>query len=456
MFGVKVLIEKLNTAINSGSLTETQLIQAFGAIETLEKQGVSSVLSVAYLPNVVENKGRFFWLQTEQRYVVSNGTTWSNDNIFGVSFLNLYAWGSNGSGRLGDNTTVNKSSPAAPLASFTFPGQSGALFNDWVFAQGGNNHSLGIRANGTMWGWGANGYGKLGDNTTVSKSSPVSVVGGFTDWVSCSTGTAHSLGLRANGTLYAWGTNNRGQLGSGTIADRRSSPTLVSGGFTDWVMTSAGVYHSLGLLANGTLWGWGRNVAGSNGDGTATQTSSPVSVVGGFTDWIMASAGNYHSLGLRANGVLYGWGDNANGQIGDGTAVAKSSPVSVIGGFTDWVFVSGGWAQTLAIRANGTMWGWGTNYNGRLGINSGVGNISSPASVVGGFTDWVSVSTGRFHTVGLRANGTLWAWGGNAYGEMGTGNTTSRSSPVSVVGGFTDWKFVNIASDARHTVGIRG
>jgi len=302
MFGVKVLIEKLNTAINSGSLTETQLIQAFGAIETLERQGVSSVLSSVYLPNVVENKGRFFWLETEQRYVVSNGTTWSNDNIFGVSFLNLYVWGSNGSGRLGDNTTVNKSSPVAPLASFTFPGQSSALFNDWVFAQGGNNHSLGIRANGTMWGWGANGYGKLGDNTTVSKSSPVSVVGGF----------------------------------------------------------------------------------------------------------------------------------------------------------TDWVFVSGGWAQTLAIRANGTMWGWGTNYNGRLGINSGVGNISSPASVVGGFTDWVSVSTGRFHTVGLRANGTLWAWGGNAYGEMGTGDTTSRSSPVSVVGGFTDWKFVNIASDARHTVGIRG
>lgn len=439
MFGVKVLIEKLNTAINSGSLTETQLIQAFGAIETLEKQGVSSVLSVAYLPNVVENKGRFFWLQTEQRYVVSNGTTWSNDNIFGVSFLNLYAWGSNASGKLGDNTTATKTSPVAPSASFTFPGQAGALFNDWVSVSAGIEHTLALRSNGTIWAWGLNTYGRLGDNTVTARSSPVSVVTNFRDWISVSGGLVHSLGLRANGTLYAWGRNLSGELGDGTTTSRRT-PVVVVGGFTDWVSISAS-YHNLGVRANGTLYAWGYNTQGQLGDNSTSKRSSPVPVIGGFTDWISASAGRYHSLGLRANGTLWAWGLGSNGRLGDNTTSNRSSPVSVVGGFTDWVSESA-LRASAGIRANGTLYTWGANSNGELGHGT-TSSRSSPVLVVGGYTDWASVSVGFNHMLGIRANGVLLAWGSNGSAELGDTTFIAKSSPISVAGGIADWVFAS-------------
>jgi alpha-tubulin suppressor-like RCC1 family protein len=347
--------------------------------------------------------------------------------------LTAWAWGRAIYGAIGDNTSVDKSSPVSVVGGFA----------DWAQVSAGQssgNHTLGLRANGTLWSWGLNTNGQLGDGTVTNKSSPVLVVGGFSDWTQVSSGLDHSLGIRANGIAWAWGKGSLGRLGTGDTTNR-SSPVSVAGGFTDWNQISAGAYHSVGLRKNGTAWAWGSNLYGQLGNYTySTQSrSSPVSVLGGFTDWIQLTAGGNHNLGLRANGTAWAWGGNGYGPVGDGTVNNKSSPVSVVGAITNWIQLSAGAAHSIGLRSNGTAWTWGQNTAGQLGTGNTT-NRSSPVSVVGGFTNWVQLSAGT-GSFGIRGNGTAWAWGSNYGGGLGDGSiyTASKSSPVSVVGGFTDW-----------------
>jgi hypothetical protein len=163
--------------------------------------------------------------------------------------------------------------------------------------------------------------------------------------------------------LYSWGANNYGQLGNNDRYNERSSPVSVVGGLTNWCQISAGAYHSLGVRTNGTAWAWGRASYGRLGDGTTVSKSSPVSVVGGFTDWCQVVAGSGSSLGVRQNGTAWGWGDPYSGILGNNTSCyldgRKSSPVSVVGGFTDWCQISIGSYGATAVRTNGTAWVWG-------------------------------------------------------------------------------------------------
>jgi hypothetical protein len=380
------------------------------------------------------------WFNTSNNSLeVFDGLKW----IIKKFSSNAFGWGLNSDGRLGDNTATVKSSPVSVVGGFT----------DWVQIRGGRFHTAAIRANGTAWAWGFNANGQLGDNSTTSRRSPVSVVGGYTDWVQIGAGGYHNAAIRANGTAWAWGSNGDGQLGDNTTTSRRS-PVSVVGGYTDWVQIGAARLHTVAIRSNGTAWAWGRNESGRLGDNSTTNRSSPVSVVGGFTDWVQIGAGGYHTFALRANGTAWAWGNNSRGQLGDNSTTNTSSPVSVVGGFTDWVQIDGGGREfTVALRANGTAWAWGRNSYGQLGDNSTT-SMLSPVSVVGGFTDWVQIDAGAFHTVALRANGTAWAWGSNFNGRLGDNDASSnRSSPVSVVGGFTDW--VQISGGDDHTTAIR-
>jgi alpha-tubulin suppressor-like RCC1 family protein len=446
MLAVNEIITKINTLLSSGSLTQLQVTQLSAAVKSIEERGVSTVATATDLPNPVTNVGRFFYIVDEAKYIFSNGTVWDISGTIAPAPVNAYAWGNNSAGKLGDNTTVAKSSPVSVVGGFA----------DWTQLSAGGDHSLGLRANGTAWGWGAGSFGRLGDNSTTNKSSPVSVVGGFTDWVQVSGGNAHSVGIRANGTAWSWGVGSGGEIGDNTNG-AKSSPALVAGGFTDWTQVSAGQGGSIGLRANGTIWAWGTGYRGVLGNNSTLTVSSPVSVLGGFTDWIQVDAGGQHRLGIRADGTAWAWSVNANGQLGDNTIVDKSSPISVVGGYADWVQLSGGWSHSLGVRANGTAWAWGNNQLGRLGDGT-VANKSSPVSVVGGFTDWVQVSAGTYHSLGVRANGTAWAWGNAAFGRVGDNTTINRSSPVSVVGGFTNWVQVAASNPAGsgHSLGIRG
>ena len=385
--------------------------------------------------------GTVIFVENEEKLYYYSGT-----NIVPVLGLNsvAYSWGNNNNyGNLGDNTSVAKSSPVSVVGGFT----------DWIQVSAGNAHALGLRANGTAWAWGYGNSGRLGDNTAVNKSSPVSVVGGYTDWIQVSAGSQHSVGLRSNGTAWAWG-NNNGKLGDNSIVSRLS-PVSVVGGFTDWVQVEAGNAHNLAIRANGTAWAWGNNNYGKLGNNTAVSKSSPVSIVGGFSDWVQVSAGYGHSLGIRANGTAWAWGVNSFGSagiLGDNTTVAKSSPVSVVGGYTDWIQVSAGMYHSLGLRSNGTAWAWGSNNPGNLGDNTAVAK-SSPVSVVGGFTDWVQVSAGYRFSIGLRSNGTAWAWGNG--GSLGNNTIVDKSSPVSIVGGFTDWVQISTGPFASAGAAIR-
>jgi len=400
-----------------------------------------SSLPYLYYGSSLLPDGMVYFVQSLGIIVISSNNTWltlSGTVVRTDTDYNrtVWSWGCNDFGQFGDNSVVSKSSPVSVVGGFT----------DWCQVSVGCDHSLGLRTNGTIWAWGNNGNGRLGDNTTVSKSSPVSVVGGFTDWCQISAGQRHSLGLRTNGTLWAWGYNYQGALGTNNTTSR-SSPVSVVGGFTDWCQVAANATTnsacnvSMAVRQNGTAWAWGWNSCGQLGDNSTVSRSSPVSVVGGFTDWCQVSAGAQHSMGLRQTGQLYAWGYGSGGRLGDNSITNKSSPVAVVGGFTDWCQFNAVGLNSFAIRTNGTLWAWGEAGAGALGNNCATLAESklSPVSVLGGFTDWCQVSGGYRFALAVRQNGSAWAWGWNCFGALGTNNTTSRSSPVSIVGIASNW-----------------
>jgi alpha-tubulin suppressor-like RCC1 family protein len=428
----------LQSAINNATTTIDYLFLS-KAIESLNVGQLRTVDTFTNLPNASTNTGLLVFVTTEETLYWSTGNDWLSIISTGENIT--YSWGSNALGQLGDNTSTNRSSPVSVVGEF----------NDWSQVSTGNQHSLGIRTNSTAWAWGNNSSGQLGDGTTTTRSSPVSVVGGFTDWFQVSAGCTHSLAITTNGTAWAWGQNSYGQLGDNSTTNKSSPVSVVNilSGFSDWCQVSAGGSHSLGVRTNGTMWTWGNNSSGQLGDGTTTTRSSPVSVVGGFTDWFQVSAGCTHSLAITTNGTAWAWGQNSYGQLGDGTTTSRSSPVNILGGFTH---ISAGFDHSLGVRTDGTAWAWGNNSNGQLGDNTAISK-SIPVSVVGGFTDWCQVSAGDSHSLGVRTDGTAWAWGNNSYGRLGDGTATSRSSPVSVVGGFTNW--CQVSAGGNHSFGIR-
>jgi alpha-tubulin suppressor-like RCC1 family protein len=433
MLNSQNLINKICSKIACGGLTSLQTCQTTGALSILSNP-VVSVESFINLPDPVVYSGRMIYVNDENKYYYALESIWVSD--FKSNPVDIaspgFAWGNNSIGQLGTGNTVSRSSPVSVVGGFT----------DWCQFSAGRQHSLGVRTNGTAWAWGCNNFGILGDNTQVSRSSPVSVAGGFTDWCQVSAGCLHSLGVRTNGTAWAWGYNGGGRLGDNTVTIK-ISPVSVVGGFTDWCQVSAGCQHSLGVRSNCTAWAWGCNLSGRLGDNSAVNKSSPVSVAGGFTDWCQVSTSHQHSLGMRTNGTAWAWGFNNVGMLGDNSTTSRSSPVSVVGGFTDWCQISAGYSHSLGVRTNGTAWAWGCNAFGNLGDNCTT-NRSSPVSVVGGFTDWCQISAGAYSSIGVRTNGTAWAWGSNNTGRLGDNSTTNRSSPVSVVGGFTSWCQVSI------------
>jgi alpha-tubulin suppressor-like RCC1 family protein len=362
-------------------------------------------------------------------------------NDFAVGFA--YGWGLNTCGRLGDGTITSRRSPVNVV---------GDQFR-WCQISAADCHSVAVTNLGVAWAWGMNTCGRLGDGTVANKSSPVTVVGGITNWCQISGGLGHTLAVTTTGCAWAWGLNATCELGDSTTVNK-SSPVSVVGGFCDWCQVSAGC-HSLGVrsgvVSGSNLWAWGFNNSGQLGNNTTTNSSSPVSVLGGFSDWCQASAGNVHTLAVRSGGSAWAWGSNG-GRLGNNTTTNQSSPISVVGGFSDWCQVSAG-VHSLGVKSDGTAWAWGTNTNAQLGDNTTTGR-SSPVSVVGGFTDWCQISAARVHSLAVRQSGSAWAWGFNGQGRLGDNTITNRSSPVSVVGGFSDWCNLSANGDG-HSLGIR-
>ena len=436
MISTELLIEKANALIAAGNLTELQILQ-LSAIQDFANNSKYVVATIADLPNAVANEGRLVYVVAEEDFYFSRGVDWTTtfNTTAGFFKQSAYAWGNNNQGQLGDNTAVNKSSPVTVVGGIT----------NWSQVSAGNRHSLGV-ANGIAYAWGNGSNGLLGTGGTESASSPVTVAGGITNWSQVSAGGYHSLGI-AGGVAYAWGANimfgtPTGSVGDGTVIDK-SSPVAVIGGITDWSQVSAGFTgQSLGI-ANGIAYAWGNNPIGQLGVNDILKYSSPVTVVGGITDWSQVSAGNSHSLGI-ANGIAYAWGNGSNGLLGTGGTESASSPVTVAGGITNWSQVSAGLSHSLGI-AGGVAYAWGANTSGQLGDGSTSTRLS-PVTVVGGITNWSQVSAGLSHSLGVTLSGIGYGWGSNSNGRLGDNTLINRSSPVTVVGGITNWSQVSAGS----------
>ena len=208
-----------------------------------------------------------------------------------------------------------------------------------------------IKTDGTLWMWGRNNWGQIGDATRTARSSPVQTIAGGTNWKQLSISSFHVLAIKTDGTLWAWGSNSNGELGDTTIA-QKSSPVQTIAGGTNWKQCSAGTNSSAGIKTDGTLWVWGHNNTRKLADNTATHRSSPVQTISGGTDWKSVSMGYQHCAAIKTDGTLWLWGQNGSGQLGDGTIVHRSSPVQTLAGGNNWKMVrvmdSGTVAITLA------------------------------------------------------------------------------------------------------------
>ncbi|GAA4761698.1 MULTISPECIES: T9SS type A sorting domain-containing protein [Flavobacterium] len=312
----------------------------------------------------------------------------------------------------------------------------------WQSVSAGVAHSVGIRAGGTLWTWGRNNFGQIGDGSAVANRTIPTQIGTASDWQLISCGGSHTLALKTNGTLWAWGLNSSGQLGNGN--NTNSNVPVQVGTDTDWAIISAGDEFSLALKTNGTLWAWGRNDNSQLGDGSVVPKNSPIQI-GNQTDWESISAGANHSLAIKTNGNLYGWGVNSLGQLGNGTTVNENTPVK-IGNDTDWNKVAAGTIHSVAFKDDLTLWVWGGNNEGQLGIGtSGAGtNITSPFNIVS-LNGCSVISKGSQNTIVKKSDGTVWNWGANLTGQLGNGTTSSSftSSPIQL-GSATDWQIISM------------
>jgi alpha-tubulin suppressor-like RCC1 family protein len=357
----------------------------------------------------------------------------------------LWTWGIGSSGQLGDNLTATARSTSSPGTVF-----AGA--SNWKTVDA-NYHIAGIRQNGSLWTWGSNINGELGIGSTVSRSSPGTTAGtNLTIWTKVSTGVRYTAAIQSNGSLWTWGLNTGGQLGSGSTTSRQSPVTTIGapalGANDTWQQIAAGDTHMLAIKTDGNLYSWGTSASGALGASGTLSRSSPVSVAVSLSAvanniWNFVAAGTNFSVGITSDGRLWTWGLNTNFQLGDTTSTNKSSPITTAGGGTNWKLASCGYSHTVAVKTDGSVWTWGKNDFGQLAFGASNASRSSPDTVTGAGLNWIRIHAGGNSSGGIKSDGSLWTWGANLSGECGDGNTSnSKTSPAQTAIPVTSWKVV--------------
>ena len=322
----------------------------------------------------------------------------------------LYMWGYNNYGQLGVYTNVDKNAPVLVNNSTTaLPAKS------VKYVALGYYHSAAITKDGSLYMWGRNNYGQLGDGTTTDRYTPVKIMDNVS---SVSLGGYHSAAITKDGSLYMWGYNGNGRLGDGTTTSRYTPVKIMD----NVSSVSLGGYHSAAITKDGSLYMWGYNYYEQLGNGTTTDRYTPIKIM---VNVASVSLGSSHSAAITKDGNLYMWGNNGYGQLGDGTTTKKTRPQRVASNVQS---VKLGYNHTTVISKDGGLYTWGYNYYGQLG-NGTTTDSSNPIKIM---NDVVSCAGGYNHTVALKKDGTVYTWGYNRYGQLGDGTTTDRTSPVTI------------------------
>lgn len=353
----------------------------------------------------------------------------------------LWGWGGNAYGEDGTGSSNLQD----------YPTQLGTAKN-WMSVSAQDANSGAIRGDGTLWLWGYNGAGEIGNGTHGGQQSTPLQVGTATNWRSVSVGDQFTLGIRTDGTLWAWGGNNRGQLGDGTTSEHDSPEQI--GAATNWVSVSAGGGSTVAMRSDGSLWAWGDNTDGQVGDGTIGGLRMWPEQIGYTGDWKTAGTGQAGVVwAIRTDGTLWTWGTNQVGQVGDGSQTDRPVPTE-IGSAATWKSATVGGGHVVATGTDATLWSWGYNSNGQVGNGTSGGNVLAPA-LIGPAHNWKAVSAGQYHTVIIRTDGSLWAWGDNAAGELGDGTTVSQNTPERI-GTATTWQSVSAGFGATFAIQANG
>ena len=426
--------------VNAGAAGTT--IQSWG-ISSFTQPTVDSISFGSLVSDLIIN-------QTYQFDIPSGFIKDSNDTDYvGTAYTfharqydyQLWAFGRNLEGQLGNNNRTNRSSP------IQIPGTTWRNTGD-TYGQG--YEAWGTKNDGTLWVWGVNQNGHLGQNDVVNRSSPVQIPGTtWSDMVSMGNGNIYATAaVKTDGTLWTWGTNFRGTLGQNQAPaslSHVSSPVQVPG--TTWNTAAdtmgAGVNRIQAIKTDGTLWYWGYGGYGSMGNNiTSTAYYSSPTQLPGTSTWSNIAVGAYFTMLTRTDNTLWGMGYGGYGNLGPANTSSNnqvSSPIQIPG--TTWATGEGKLCAAAnavaAIKTDGTLWTWGINYSGQLGHNNvNPVNYSSPVQLPG--TNWDQVAMENYNTIARKTDGTLWAWGYNGYGQIGEGaGGVNQSSPIQIPG--TDW-----------------
>ena len=364
----------------------------------------------------------------------------------------LFVWGNSNRGQLGINDTTGSNIPVT-----TFSGGT-----NWKQLSCGKNHTAAIKTDGSLWIWGHNITGQLGNNLsgggvseTQNRSTPITTFAGGNNWKQVACAEYHTSAIKTDGSLWSWGLNQFGMLGTNDTANRSAPVTTFAGG-NDWKSVACGDIHVLAIKTDGSLWVWGRGADGQLGTNNTQDIRTPVTTFAGGTNWKSIAGGVQHSAAVKTDGTLWTWGTNDFAQLGINNTANRSAPVTTFAGGNDWKSVACGRSHTIAIKTDGTLWTWGRGDDGQLG-NNNTANQTTPVTTFTGGTNWKSAAGGgnftSSHTSAIKTDGSLWVWGKAANGQLGINNSASRSTPVTTFAGGNNWK--QVSCGILHTAAIK-
>jgi trimeric autotransporter adhesin len=359
----------------------------------------------------------------------------------------LWVWGENNYGALASNDSINRLTPVT-----TFAGGS-----NWKQMAAGLQHVAAIKNDGTLWMWGNNsGSGNLGvnDNSIVaSRSTPVTTFAGGSNWKKVACGYQHTAAIKTDGSLWVWGSNSSGQLGTNTSIVSRITPVTTFAGGNDWKQVSCGFSNTAAIKNDGTLWIWGAGSSGMGGTNSTASKLTPVTTFAGGNDWKQVTCGGSHTAAIKTDGTLWVWGLGVTGKLGTLDTQNKLTPVTTFAGGNDWRQVVCGGQYTAAIKTDGTLWCWGNNSSGQLGNNL-ILTVTTPVTTFAGGNNWRQIACSSTSTTSaIKTDGTLWVWGLNYRGNLGNNSTSSVLTPVTTFAGGNNWKM--IAHGKNQTIAIK-